>query len=185
MDKEVRSDAKLKNLPQEMLETMWRLRNPEEDGQKLTFVEILVWLKEHAGIESSLGALSEFYSWLRLKRRIQNAAERATQVRMELAKDSSITPDDLERIAQTVFTAETIEGGDVEAFVKLATLRLNARRVDQDERRLRMLEEKAQRLQAAEDAIHAIQSDKTLTPEAQRAAVLEKMDEFFGLKKKN
>lgn len=149
-DKEIRADAKLKNLPLEMLETLWRLRNPEEDGKKLTFVEVLAWLKEQHGIESSMGALSEFYSWLRLKRRIESAAERANQVRMDLAKDSSITPDDLERIAQTVFTAETIEGGDVEAFVKLATLNLNKRRVDQDERKLRLLESKAARLDELE-----------------------------------
>lgn len=143
MEKEIRADAKLKNLPPEILEELWRLRNPaDEDEKKFTFVEVLVWLKGH-GIDSSLGALSEFYSWLRLKRRIEAAAERATQVRMELAKDSTITPDDLERIAQTVFTAETIEGGDVEAFVKLATLRLNRQRVDQDERKLKLLEAKA------------------------------------------
>ena len=150
MDKEIRADAKLKNLPPEMLETLWRLRNPEEDGKKLTFVEVLAWLKEEQGIESSMGALSEFYSWLRLKLRIESAAQRANQVRMQLAKDSSITPDDLERIAQTVFTAETIEGGDVEAFVKLATLNLNKRRVDQDERKLKLLESKAARMDELE-----------------------------------
>jgi len=166
--KEIRADAKLKNLPAEMLETLWRLRNPEDDGQKLTFVEVLAWLKAEHGIDSSLGALSEFYSWLRLKRRIESAAQRATQVRMELAKDSSITPDDLERIAQTVFTAETIEGGDVEAFVKLATLRLNSRRVDQDERKLKLLETKAAKL----DATVAVMEQK-LTPEEQARRIRE------------
>lgn len=151
MEKEIRSDAKLKNLPPDIQDTLWRLRNPDEEmDKKYTFVEVLAFLKEEHGIESSMGALSEFYSWLRLKHRIQNAAERATQVRLELAKDSSITPDDLERIAQTVFTAETIEGGDVEAFVKLATLRLNSRRVDQDERKLKLIEAKAARLDELE-----------------------------------
>ena len=77
MEKEIRADAKLKNLPGEMLETLWRLRNPEDDGQKLTFVEVLAWLNLEHGIDSSLGALSEFYSWLRLKRRIESAAARA------------------------------------------------------------------------------------------------------------
>lgn len=151
MDKEIRADAKLKNLPPEVLDMLWRLRNPDEEmDKKFTFVEVLAWLKQEHGIDSSLGALSEFYSWLRLKHRMENAAARATQVRLELAKDSSITPDDLERIAQTVFTAETIEGGDVEAFVKLATLRLNRQRVDQDERKLKIMEAKASRLDELE-----------------------------------
>lgn len=168
MEKEIRADAKLKNLPGEMLETLWRLRNPEDDGQKLTFVEVLAWLNLEHGIDSSLGALSEFYSWLRLKRRIESAAARATQVRMQLAKDSSITPDDLERIAQTVFTAETIEGGDVDAFVKLATLRLNSRRVDQDERKLKMLEAKAAQLDQAKDVLTT-----KLSPEEQNRRLRE------------
>lgn len=184
MDKEIRADAKLKNLPPEILEELWRYRNPEDDGQKLTYVEVLAVLHSKHGISSSLGALSEFYSWLRLKLRIERAAERATQVRLELAKDSAITPDDLERIAQTVFTAEALEGKDVEGYVKLATLRLNRQRVNQDERKLSIIEAKARRLDEAEAAIQRISSNQDLTPEAQRAAVLDKMDEFFGLKKK-
>ena len=153
MDKEIRADAKLKNLPPEILEELWRYRNPEEDGRKLTFVEVLAVLLEKHGIASSLGALSEFYSWLRLKRRIEGAAERATQVRMELAKDSTINPDDLERIAQTVFTAESLEGGDIKSYVALASLRLKGRQIDQDERRLKMLEAKAAQADAAKDVL--------------------------------
>lgn len=170
-DKEIRADAKLKNLPPDVQDAMWRLRNPdEEQDKKLTLMEVLAWLKAEHGIDSSLGALSEFYSWLRLKHRIENAARRATQVRLELAKDSSITPDDLERIAQTVFTAETIEGGDVEAFVKLATLRLNSRKVAQDERKLALLEKKAA---LAEEAAGVAHNEK-LTPE-QKAAELKRI----------
>lgn len=149
-DKETRADAKLKNLPREILEELWRYRYPEEDGTKLTYVEVLAVLQEKHGIVSSLGALSEFYAWLRLKVRMENAASRATQVRMELAKDSSITPDDLERIAQTVFTSEALDGQDLKGYVALATLRLNKQRVNQDERKLKMLEAKADRMDAIE-----------------------------------
>ncbi|MDP3851973.1 MAG: hypothetical protein Q8Q59_15835 [Luteolibacter sp.] len=168
MDKEIRADAKLKNLPPDILDTLWRLRNPDEElDKKHTYVEVLAWLKSEHGIDSSLGALSEFYSWLRLKHRIENAARRATQVRLELAKDSTITPDDLERIAQTVFTAETVENGDVEAFVKLATLRLNRQRVDQDERKLKILEAKAAKADAAEE----VTNDGALTEEEKAARI--------------
>lgn len=148
--KSTRADAKLKNLPAEALETLWRFRHPEEGGTALTYEAILVELPKLFGITSSMGALSDFYAWLRMQRRIEAAKDRAAQVRMELAKDASITPDDLERVAQTVFTAETIEGGDIKSFVALATLRLNRQRVDQDERKLRMLEVKASRLDELE-----------------------------------
>lgn len=183
MDSEPRKDAKLKSLPKEALEDMWRFRYPEEGGKKLTFEEILVEIPLRYGITSSLGALSEFYSWLRLKKRMESAAERAEQVRIELAKDSTITPEDLERVAQTVFTAETLEEGNVKGFVALAKLRLKQKQVDQDERRIAMLEANEKRKADAEAAIKAIQADGSLTAEQQRAAVLTKMDEFFGLKK--
>jgi len=147
---EIKSNAKLKNLPPAALEDMWRFRHPEEGGKKLSYEEILVALPGMYGFSSSLGALSEFYSWLTLKRRIDSAAERAAQVRLELAKDSSITPDDVERIAQTVFTCETMESGDVKSFVALATLRLNQQRVNQDERKLRIIEAKAARMDELE-----------------------------------
>jgi len=127
------------------------MRNPAEDeDKKFTFVEILAWLKAEHGIDSSLGSLSEFFSWLRMKMRMERAAERASQVRMELARDSSVTPEDLERIAQTVFTAEVIEGGDVKGFVQLATLRLNRQKLEQEERKLKLLESKAARLDELE-----------------------------------
>lgn len=164
MDKEIRTDAKLKRLPARVLEELWRFRNPEEDGQALTYVEILAELKGR-GIESSLGALSEFYSWLRLKRRIDHATERAMQSRMELAKDSSVTPEDLERVAQCVFTAETIEGGDVKAFVALATLRLKQKQVMLDERRLKMLEAKAARYDEIEAKAREIKAGGGLSDE--------------------
>lgn len=182
-DREPRTDAKLKSLPEEALEDLWRYRYPEEGGTKLTYEEILVEIPLRFGFTSSLGALSEFYSWLRLRKRMERAKERADQTRLELIKDGSLTPEDIERAAQTVFTSEALEEEDVKSYVKLATLRLKARKLDQDERRLVMLEARERRQVEAEEAIRKIRSDASLTPEAQRAAVIDKMDEFFGLKK--
>ena len=93
-------------------------------------------------ISVGLATLSEWRSWYALKRRMEMAAERADQARLELAKDPSITPADIERVAQTVFTAETLQAGDVLGYVRLAKLRLHSRALDQDERKLKILEEK-------------------------------------------
>lgn len=191
-DKEIRSDAKLKNLPPAVLDELWRMRHPveeqadAEEGEEpkvFKYVEILVWLKETHGVDSSLGALSGFYAWLRMERRFRRAEEVADQVRQELAKGNTYTAEDIEREAQRVFTAEALEYGDVKAFVALSKLRLENRRLDQDERRLVMLETREQRRVAAEEAIKGIQGDTKLTAEEQRAMVIDKMDEFFGLKK--
>jgi hypothetical protein len=145
-------------------------------------VDILVWLKDH-GIDSSLGALSEFYAWERTERRMEAARERASQAREELAKDPNATPEDVARVGQIVFTSEMVDAGNVRGFVALEKLRLANRVADQDERRLAILEAKARRLEDAEAKVAAIQGDASLTPEQQRTALMDEMDRFFGLKK--
>ena len=143
MEKEIRADAKLKNLPQEMLDVLWRYRNPEDDGEKLTLEAVLVEIKREHGIEVSLSTLSEFYKWLRFKRRIESAQQHAQQARLEMAKDPTINADDIERVAQAVFTAETMEEGNVKGFVALAKLRIASKQLQHDERRIELLEKKA------------------------------------------
>ena len=144
MDKEIRADAKLKNLGPEKLETLWRLRNPEEGGEKLTLEAIAADLPRLVGFSASLSALSDFFKWLRFKRRMEASAATAAQARLELAKDPNLDPADIERAAQAVFTAEMLEAGNVRAYVALAKLRLVNRQVDLDERRIELLEKKAQ-----------------------------------------
>lgn len=150
MDKEIRADAKLKNLPKEILEELWRYRNPEEDGQKLTYVEVLAELQARHGIASSLGALSEFYSWLRLERKMEAARNRAEQARLLLAQDPDATPAAIARVGQMTFTAEMVQDGNVRGFVALEKLRILERQVNQDERKLALLETKARRLDELE-----------------------------------
>jgi hypothetical protein len=152
-DKEIRADAKLKNLAAEQLDTLWRLRNPEPGGEKLTLEAILVALPGLVGFSSSLASLSEFYKWLRLKRRIESAAQRANQARLELARDPSVTPADLDRLGQMVFTAETVEDGNVKAFVELSKLRMQARSLELNERKIAILEQKAAQADAAKDVL--------------------------------
>jgi ribonucleotide reductase alpha subunit len=101
------------------------------------------------GISVGLATLSEWHSWYALKRRMEMAAERADQARLELAKDPSISPEDIERVAQTVFTAETLQSGDVESYVKLAALGLKRRALDHDARKLKLMEEKSAAAKAA------------------------------------
>jgi hypothetical protein len=160
-DKEVRADAKLKNLPDEILDTLWRFRNPEEDGEKLTLEAILVQLKDERGIEVSISTLSEFYKWLRFKRRMESAQDRAQQAREEMLKDPTINADDIERVAQAVFTAETMEDGNVKGFVALAKLRIANKQLQIDERRIELLERKA----AQADQAKTVSDDDALTAE--------------------
>ena len=166
MDKEIRADAKLKNLPPEILEDLWRYRNPEENGQKLTLEAILAELKIRYGITSSMGALSEFYAWLRMERRMAAARARAEQARLLLAQDPSATPEAIAHVGHLTFTSEMVQDGNVKAFVALEKLRLASRQLDFDGRRLKLLEDKAAEAKAMLLALtNNAKSKGGLTPE--------------------
>lgn len=165
-DKEIRSDAKLKNLPPQALEDLWRFRYPEEDGEKLTLEAVCVQVQELFGFSCSLSSLSEFYKWLRLKKRMESAAERASQARLALAQDPNMTPEMLARVGQMVFTAETIEDGNVKAYVELVKLQLQARSLEINARKLKLLEDSAKEAKAKLTALaSAAKSNNGLTPE--------------------
>lgn len=164
-DKEIRADAKLKNLPAETLETLWRLRNPEEDGEKLSLEAVAAELPRLCGLSASVSTLSEFYKWLRMKRRMEASEERAMQARLKLAQNPEFSADDIERVAQAVFTAETMEDGNVKAYVALAKLRLAKQQVDLDRRRIELLEAKA----AQADQAKEVAGDGKLSAEEKAA----------------
>lgn len=174
----------LKRLPEQALEDLWRMRNPEEGGEPMTLEAICVEIPKLYGVSCSMGALSNFYKWLRLKRRMAEAKSRSQQVVEELAKEGRMSAEELMEAGQMVFASETLDDGNVKAFVQLLKVRNDSKRLDQESRRIVLLEKKAARMDKAESDIAAIRENKTLTDEEQRLAILDKMDEFFGLKKK-
>jgi hypothetical protein len=143
MSKEIRADAKLKNLPQEILDTLWRFRNPEDDGEKLTLEAVLVELKNDQGIEVSLSTLSEFYKWLRFKRRMESGRRITDQVMEQMRRDPSMTVQQMHDAAQFVFTNATMDDDDPKTYIALAKLRLDAEKVKNDQRRIKLLEDNA------------------------------------------
>ena len=164
-DREIRTDAKLKGLPRATRDELWRMRHPEEDGEKVKYVDILVWLKDQ-GIDSSLAALSEFYAWERQERRMEAARQRAEQARTMLAADPDATPEAIARVGQMVFSAEVVDAGNVRAFVALEKLRLQQMQLDHDNRRIAMLEERQRAAkQKLEAATSAAKAGGGLTPE--------------------
>lgn len=173
-----RADAVLQNMPAETLDELWSLRHPVAEGDRVwKLAEIAAWLPERFGFSLSVQTVSNFYQWLELKRRMDGAAERAAQARLELARDPSISPEDLERVAQTVFTAETLESGDVKAYVAMARLGLARRSLDLDARRIAMLEAAARQAKEKLEALASNAKDKGgITPET-----LAQIEEAAGL----
>jgi len=142
-----RADAKLKNLPAEVQEEMFRRANTGS-----TVEEILAWVNSEHSVKSSEGAFSGWYSWFVLRKRMEKAKSRAAQATEEFA---TANPDakleDLERLGQMVFTAETIEGGDIGAYVKLMELKL--RRAAQEIERSKLATAAKTKIEAGLDAL--------------------------------
>jgi len=118
------------------------------------------------GFTVSISVLSEWRSWYALRRRMDAARERADQTRLALLQDASLRPDEIERVAQAVFTAETLEAGNVKGYVALARLRLQGQKVDIDRRKIALLEAAA--AEAKEKLLALTATAKTkggLTPE--------------------
>jgi len=123
--KKPRADSKLKNLPEADQEALWLLMHPADAETKAwTLDAVAVHVQEAHQISVALSTLSEWHAWYALKQRMELAAQRANQTSIELARNSDLTPEDIERVAQTVFTAEALQYQDVGAYVKLAKLRL-------------------------------------------------------------
>lgn len=169
-DKEIRSDAKLKNLAEkdpQFAAEMWRFRHPEEGGEKLTLEAICAALPDLCGLSCSISTLSEFYAWLRVKRRLDARASLADQLKLELAKDPDVTEDQIRRAGQRLFMAEGIIEKDAKVFADMvkigqnetklaqneAKLKISKQALSHDARRLALLEAKAAEAKAKLDAL--------------------------------
>jgi len=133
MDKDVRADAKLANLPAERQEELWELRHPAGGGERMTLEEIRASLPGLVGFSVSLSTLSEYYSWVRQRRRLERAADRSRQAAAQFARENKdLTPEDLERLGQMLFMSESVEGGDGKLFVSLIRSRNRAKALELD-----------------------------------------------------
>jgi hypothetical protein len=168
--KKVRPESKLKTLSEETQETLWQLLNVAMDGREnpMTYDEARAWLLADHGVSTSNAAMSEWYSWYGLRQRMERAQERASQAQTKaLALDPSLDASHLERLGQMVFTAETLEDGNVKGFVELLKLKakeqereLKRQSLELDARRVALLEQKAAMADAAKEIVNSDASEE-------------------------
>ena len=164
-------------------EDLWRFRNPEKGGKKLSLKGSQKEVPLRYGFTVSLDALHRFYRWLGLRRRMQEARETADQVKEELRKDPDITEEEIDRVAGRVFKTEMMVERNVKGYVAIARVRQGDKKLGQDDRRIALLEKKARERDEAAELKRQLNEGGKLMPEQQREAILDKMDEILGLKK--
>jgi hypothetical protein len=183
-----RSDAKLKNLPRETLDELWDLKSPDDPEQKaLGLVEICGVLRDQYKIEIGKSALAEFYQWLDVQRRMWARERLCDQIKEEIAKDPSLTPEQVRKAGQRLFMADGILERDVVKFKvaddsmgaeyrarqKDAEIAIRKKNTGLLERKVKLLEKKA----AQADAAEKVSGDGSLTAEEKAA----RLKQIFGM----
>jgi hypothetical protein len=178
MSRKKRSDSKLDALPphQKKMLRDWLV------DENLSYEKARDRLSQDFNVETSVGALSQFYATQCFALRFSQAKSFAEQVEKELlTADPTFDRVTLALIKQKAFERAAAKNGDIDELAKLAMIigdsqriTLKQREVSISERRITLLEQKAKQADAAKD----VTRDETLTP-AKREA---KLKEIFGLK---
>ena len=137
-----RSDAKLKNLPRETLDELWDLKFPADPEQKaLGLVEIAALMPDQYGITIGKSALAEFYQWLDVQRRMWARESMIDQMKEIIARDETLSPEQVRKAGQRLFMADGILQKDVKTFVMAANSEGEDYRAAQKDREIELRKE--------------------------------------------
>jgi len=114
-----RSDSKLKTLPTEVQGKIYALL------AKVSYQKAVGLIAKEFGVITSAGALSGFYSWYPLSRRIEQSRTFADELKKTLASNPQLNldADKLSTVGQVAFEMKALEEQDTELFVSLRKLR--------------------------------------------------------------
>lgn len=154
-------------------EEMWRFRNPEDGGEKLTLEAILVECPLRYGITvGSLDTLSRFYRWLKLKRESQEKRDAIRQIKEEMAKDPAISPEQIEQAGRVMFLADAYVGKNAKVFSSMVKIGQTDKSLAQRDKQLDQRDKEL------------VQREKLVAQAERRVAVLEKKAAFADAVKK-
>jgi hypothetical protein len=134
--KKARSDAILKTLhPKRQLE-LWKL------CQEFSYKTIAGKIKTEWHIDTSSGALSEFYSWYPFRKQLEEFKDLTGQITRELASDRNLDLDSekVSKAGQAIFETLAAKTQDSKLFLELRRLRQKDREHEVVMRRLALLE---------------------------------------------
>jgi hypothetical protein len=137
-----RSDSRLKTLPEERQEAI------VEYARSHSVAETVGWLRDD-GVKTSHGALSEFLSWFKLRRRFQIAEQDSLNL-VELLRQKRPAMSEAERQewANDFFQVQAIKDNDPDTFLAFSSARFKA---ELEKEKLRIKQEE---LQLAKQKFH-------------------------------
>jgi len=149
-------------------EDMWRFRHPEDGGEKLTLEAILVEVPLRYGITvGSLDTLSRFYRWLKLRRESQEKRDAIRQIQEEMAKDPSISPEQIEKAGRVMFLTDSYVKKDAKVFGSMVKIGQTDKSLAQRDKQLKQRDKEL------------TQREKLVEQAERRVAILEKKAAFY------
>lgn len=129
-----RSDSKLKTLPAERQADIFaRMNLPVKQGGGIA--NVLEWLRKD-GLQTSAGALSEFYSWYSLQQQFSRN-ESTVEVLLEKFKeaDPNATPEKILQMGQAFFSALALEQQDPKVWFLTQQIGLKKEQLSLDKKK--------------------------------------------------
>jgi hypothetical protein len=144
--KKQRSDAVLKTLPPGLQAEIFARCN------MASYAVVREWLRTEKSVTTSEGALSKFFAWYPLSRRLEQAGAFSDSLKAQIAQMPALQgkAGELSDIAQIAFEMQAVQNQDGELFYNLRKLRLKEIDQRQNDRRIKLLEQKAAKADAAE-----------------------------------
>jgi len=136
--RKARGDARLKTLKPELQAEIFARCN----GGK--YDEVRKWLRAEWNITTSVGALSDFYSWHALQQRFTRAESHVQQL-AEMIQGSGLKVDalSLKETMNSIFLSLASQSGDFGTFEAAFKLILKAQQVENEKERIAILKRKA------------------------------------------
>lgn len=131
VEKKARCDSRLKVLPEE------RQGAIIEFMREHSLAETVSWLRQD-GIRTSAAALSEFYSWHRLRQQLRRNEGTVQALMSELGKrEPGLATEKVQEIGQAFFTALALEQQDVRSWHLTQQIGLKRGQLDLDRQKFR------------------------------------------------
>lgn len=173
--KSPRADAKLKNLPEEIRADLYaRVTEPQDDriceehplGRPWTLDEARDWLLRTHEVSAGMTALSEWRAWEKMRRELQRTESEVRELQDYLAANAEgLSAEDVMEIGNLMFINRSTRDGDAKTYKAIADIILRRGALAIDRRKIALLEEKAARLEAAEEKAKELKAGGGLSPE--------------------
>lgn len=163
--RKLRPDAAWAALPKEAQ------RELASELEKRSLADARAWLKKTHGVAMSASALSRFYAWFHVTRRLEDGRALAEQIRHDLQSLGPDAPetDKIEEVCQTAFAVQALKEGDAKLFT---SLQARARR--EDRLKIAELQRRCRELEAELQAARSGAAARPVVPPEQVAANLDK-----------